>query len=245
MLTKTKMKVAAGMVSIGLLACSAAVQATTITQVLNVPGGSNNNGNIVNSIPYSLFNSTLGTLTGVTLELVTTDTVTSEVFNFSGSAQSVTNASAKFPLTIYGPPTTVSPPYDLTTYLSTTTITAGPYTGIAAEGGPDVLGSASGNTDSGVVVVPSSDWPANWETPGGGSSSTDLVFASGSGSYTGNANSGVFFGGVASVSGSFTLIYTYQPNLSFGTPEPGAWALLMASASVSLAGLRRRRRMTK
>jgi hypothetical protein len=244
MLTLRKPLAVAGMVGVGLFSMNASVHATTITQLLNVPGGTNaNTPFIVNDIPYNLFNSSLGTLTSVTLELTTTDTVSSEVVNINSTPEVVTNASASFPLTIYGPPTTTSPPYDLTTYLATTTITAGPYTGIAA---PDfattVMGTQGGTTDSGIVPVPMADWLGNWETPGGGVSGTNILFASGAGNYLGSAGSGVFFGGVASVSGTLTLIYTYQSN---GTPEPGALALLLASASVSLVGIRRRRAIKK
>jgi len=243
MLTVKKPLVLVGMVGIGLFSAKTAVHATTITQLLNVPGGTNTSTDIINSIPYNLFNSSLGTLTSVTLELRTTDTVSSEVVNINSVPESVTNASAAFPLTIYGPPTTVSPPFDLTTYLATTTITAGPYTGIAApNGATTVMGTNTGTTDSGIVAVPMADWLGNWENPGGGVSGTDIVFASGAGNYTGSANSGDFFGGVATVSGTLTLIYTYQSN---GTPEPGALALLVASASVSLVGIRRRRAVKK
>ncbi len=139
MLNKKRAIVVAG-VYLGLLAFSAVAHATTITQVLNVPGGTNATVNIVNDIPYNLFNSALGTLTHVTLELVTADTVSATVFNINHIPEAVTGATASFPLTIYGPPATALPPFDLTTYLATTTIVAGPFSGTAAPLATTVIG---------------------------------------------------------------------------------------------------------
>jgi hypothetical protein len=225
--------------TVGILAVTAGARASTITQSFNIPSQATA---FSHSIDYSLFNSGLGTLTGVTLDLSTTSVVEIDVYNINLSPQAFTNAKATFPLTVTGPPGS-------TTYI-TDTITAGPISGTAnpatlSVGPPPglvptetVFPGVPGNENSGVVPVPSADWVGNWEKPGGGLSVTDLVFSSGIGNYSGSANSGVFFGGSGSVSGTLTLVYTYTAGT---TPEPGAWALLVASASVSLAGLRRRR----
>ena len=233
--------VVAGVTTIALAALSANAHATTITQVLNVPGGSNALTSIVSNIPYNLFDSTLGTLNSVTLELVTTDTVNANVFNSNGTPGAITGLTASFPLTIYGPPATLSAPFDLTTYLATSTITAGPFSGTAAPFSQTTIGSSTGTTDSGVVNVPALDWNGNWETPGGGGSATDIVFASGSGQFAGGGPSGVFVGGNATVTGTLTLIYNYTPRGPYRNAGARNMGSCFASASVSLAGLRRRR----
>jgi hypothetical protein len=70
------------------------------------------------------------------------------------------------------------------------------------------------------------------------------VFSSGTGAFSGVGNSSLFFGGSATIGGTLTLVYNFNGPTTPGTPEPGAWALLVATASVSVAGLRKRR-MTK
>jgi len=67
-----------------------------------------------------------------------------------------------------------------------------------------------------------------------------LNAAASSGSYSGVANPGIFFGGSATAGATITITYLYQPA---GTiPEPGATTFLAAGVLGSLGMVLRRRR---
>jgi hypothetical protein len=217
--------------TVGLLAATAGAWADIITQTFNIPQQTTK---FTYPIDYNLFDSSLGTLTGVTLDLATASSVEVDIVNTNATAETFINGTATFALTVTGPPAS-------TTYLSTS-MTGGPVSGTANAASKTTFPGSVIDADSGAVPVPSADWPVNWEAPGGGVSLTDLLFSSDGGSFSGTETSGsgdLFFGGTGVVSGTLTLVYSYQP--PSGTPEPGAWALLVASATVSVAGMRRRR----
>jgi len=225
-------KLIASCLTIGLVAATALARATTITQSFNIPTQIPGTQNIV----YNLFDSNLGTLTSVTLELVLNGTANITVFNTQPFAQSFTNAFTSFPLTVTGPP-------GPTTFI-TTTLSANIPSGVVPAGGETFPGNPA-HTDSGVITVPVIDW-GSYQFAGGGVSLTDLVFTAGSATsgVTGPADGSLGAGGGGTVgdANSFLyLVYNYQPPASPGTPEPGAWALLVASGAVSVAGFRRRR----
>jgi hypothetical protein len=231
MLTLKNKLVASGLTA-GLLAVTALAHANTVTQSFNIP----NQPPGVQNIVYNLFDSNLGTLSSVTLELVLNGTANVTVFNTQSFSQSFTNAFTSFPLTVTGPP-------GPTTFI-TTTLSANIPSGTVPGGGETFPGTPA-HTDSGVINVPIIDW-GSYQTPGGGVSLTDLVFTAGAASsgVTGPADGSLGAGGGGTVgdpSSFLTLIYNFQPPASPGTPEPGAWALLVASGAVSVAGLRRRR----
>jgi len=226
----------------GIVVTAATANASTITQLFGIPSTSIP---FLQNINYNLFDTNLGTLTSVTIRLQTTSLAEVDVYNNTGSDQPFTNATASFPLTVSGPP-------GITTYI-TDTITAGPING-TANGGPGVVETkfpgVTGTDDSGNVAIPNVDWALNFEQAGGGVAPATINVSAGNGSYAGSAPSGVFFGGSGALSGTFntppdglvgvTLIYTYTAGTP-GAPEPGTWALLIATGSVSVFGLRRRR----
>jgi hypothetical protein len=231
----TRNHIAIAGLTVGLLAVSAAVRASTITQVFNIPATATS---FTAPFTYNLFDSTLGTLTGVTLDLTTSGTPTVDVLNFTGSAQPFT-AATSVPISVTGPPGT-------TTYISST-LGTGTISGIVSASATVFPGEAFNgptvNADSGPVpVLPNTIWPGNWE--GVGLNTSTLHVNTGAETINGAGATGLFFGGSAVVGGSLTLTYNFNPPSTPGTPEPGAWALLVATASVSVAGLRKRR-MTK
>jgi len=188
------------------------------------------------TIGYNLFNSNVGTLTGVRLELISTSNAVIEVAGVIGNTYS--NATATFTLVATGPPAGV--PETLTQ-----AIVAGPIAGTEITGDdliPVAPASATTFTD-----LPSVDFnlpSPNYQAAGGGVAPGLLTLGISPGSYTGTG-AGLTFGGSGNVNGTFELIYTYSVQAPNGMPEPGTWALVFASASVSLVGLRRRRALKK
>ena len=183
------------------------------------------------AVPYTYnftlptFDSTLGTLTGVTIDLSTSATAEVDVFNATGSSQSFTNAFANLPITVTGPDTSTA----------STTVSAGPLSGTANPGFntfPGITGTGTGSTS-----VPSSGF-ALYQTPGG--APANFAAAVSGGTYGGTAAPGVFFSGSATAGGTVKITYTYTvPNGS--VPEPGSVVLLCAGG-ISGAGVLLRRR---
>lgn len=216
-------------IAAGLLAVGGLSQADTITQTLNI---GTNAPSFTTNLPYNLFDSNLGTLTGVTVELTTASTATVTIANLTGTPQSYTNASAVFPLTVTGPPGS-------TTYVSTSISATSAGGTVAPNSSVNI--PVTGTSDSGAIPipnVPSTTWPTYFEAPGGGTDTFPFVFTASAGTYSVTGGD-LLVGGSGSVGGTVTLVYTYQAT---GTvPEPGTWALVVASAGVSIAGLRRRK----
>ena len=158
------------------------------------------------------FDTTLGTLTGITITLSDTATAEVDVFNSTSTAQGFTNATASIPLNLTGP-ASVS---------VNTTAVAGPIAGTANPGVnafPGIPGTGSGSTN-----VASANF-GSYE--GVGTTFASFSVASSTGNFSGTSVPGVFFGGSATVGAVTTITYTYTP--STGTPEPSTMALLGSS----------------
>jgi len=217
-------------ITASLLAAGNVAKAQTTGYAVPTLGG----GNPASfSFNYNLFNSSTGTLGGVTVEFVADTIASVNIANASGTSQTFSNASASFPLSVSGP---------AAMNLSGTVQTSG-VSGTALPGS----GSFNDFPTSGITtlgpnsILPSTLWPGTWEAAGGGTSPGQVTVTLGSGSFGGTETSGtgdLFFGGSGTVTGTFYVTYS---SVSNGTPEPGTWALLFASGAVSLAGIRRRR----
>jgi len=212
----------AALVGIGL-AIGQGAGAQVIVQTFTVP-----NGTVVpfsHNFTFNLFDSTLGTLDQVTLSLSTTITAEVDIFNSTAVNQAYTNATASIPVTLTAP--------DAVT--ETATGVAGPVSGVATPGFNSQTGlPASANTSQNI---PMADW-GFYE--GVGPMTGNLNAAAATGTYSGNANPGVFFGGSAVAGATITITYFYQPAGSI--PEPGATTFLAAGVLGSLGMVLRRRR---
>jgi hypothetical protein len=202
---------------------------------------------VAQDIGFNLFNSNLGTLTSVTLQLNMSGQANIIITNNTALPQLYTNASTYFPITVTGPPGS-------TTYISTPGL-GGAISAVSGGGfvGPGVtlIPGTSENYTSGVVDVASGDW-SSFEAPGDGPSPFDLVFLGGTFTSGISAPGGVTVGGGGSLGGTsvgvgssatntLTITYNYSATVP-GMPEPGSWALFVAaSVSASFAGIRRRR----
>ena len=209
------------------LASTTFAKADTITQHWSFT----NNGSASDSFDYNLFNSNIGTLTGVRFRLVDSNTATVQVFNGTASPQSFTNASTSATVNISGPPSAHQ-------YISDT-VSATVASGVAAVGLNSYPG-VTANHDVTQSVLPI-DF-GNYQAAGGGVVTDALVETTSAYSSTVTSVGGVFGGGTGTINADLYLYYDYTTS---ATPEPGTVALLLASASVSVVGIRRRRNARK
>jgi hypothetical protein len=207
-----------------LLACLAmsSADANTITEgPLSFPGGT---GNFNNPLTFDKFDTSLGTLTDVTISmtavgygiLIVNNTANSKDYNFY-------NGFASVPVNVVGPGgVTIS-----------TTLTATGMSGTASPGLTSFNG-VSGNYDASGHVL-SADW-GSYSGLGAGTFTLNALVAGGTfgGSQTENGNSFLFFGGSEHVNGTVTVTYTYT-----GVPDGGLTAMLLGMGMLGLGCVRR------
>jgi hypothetical protein len=183
----------------------------------------------LSSVPFSdtfnlqLFDTNLGTLTGVTIDLVSNVTGQVDIFNNTGSAQSFTNASAIVPVTVTGPSSTST----------TVNATATQASGTAAVGTSSYAGLTG--TQSNSVNVLAANFSAY---QGVGTTFGSFTTFTTGGSFSGSSVPGVFFSGSAVADGAVTVTYNYET----AAPVPEADTYAFMALGMGLVGLLARRR---
>jgi hypothetical protein len=160
------------------------------------------------------FNTSLGTLDGITITLDATGTAEVDVFNAVGSPESFTGAKATLPISLTGPA-------GVTTAV---VLSAGPLSGIAAVGFNTFPGLPDSVTSSVSVL------PADFVSYEGLGLIVSVIInagngTSGLGTYTGSSVPGVFFGGSSTAGAVTTVSYAYDPSTTT-IPEPATMSLL-------------------
>ena len=165
------------------------------------------------SDPFLLpgFDTSLGTLDGITITLDANGTAEVDVINTTGTSQSFHNATATIPVGLTGPGSTST----------SVTLSAGPTSGTAAPGLDAFPGLPASATNTIVVS------PADFALYEGLGLIVSVDVTANSGTYGGTAPTGVFFGGSSSVGAVTSIAYSYLPASTPSVPEP---------ASVSLFG---------
>jgi hypothetical protein len=164
------------------------------------------------------FDTNLGALTGITIDLVSTGTANVSVINISGSANTFSDATVSIPLTVSGP-AGITP---------LVTITGdGPVAGTVGSGfGPYIFtgvpttSSATENVDAGLFSEFESVGPV----------ALNFSAAAETGTF-GGSGTGVLFSGTGDISAVTSITYTYTPNTV--TPEPA----LLGVVSLCLGGV--------
>jgi hypothetical protein len=147
------------------------------------------------------FDSSLGTLTGVTFKMFSYDTVSSVIFNSSAQTIGFSSATATIPITV----ALSDISGDLDALTTTVSGTAGPFSGSVFGPGSTVVGSA------GLAEQTASLATALAPYEGSGQFSFDLSVADSIGAYSGNASSSLFFGGDGDSYGTVEVQYNYIP----------------------------------
>jgi hypothetical protein len=214
------------------IAPAAALAATEVVTV-NLPSDGS-------AFTIAAFNTNLGTLTGVTLDLDANVTLQTSVFNL-GSATTIPSASTTAMVSVYTPlpgPITLGDPVGtpLIDTIFTTSVTNAAVTPFSETLLPAVTSSQSAN-----LSVLSSDFGA-YEHVGAGALSFNGAVSDVALTFPGAATSAgsgddEFVGSSATLnSGSFTITYSYN-----AVPEPAAWTLMILGFGGAGAMLRRRR----
>jgi hypothetical protein len=167
------------------------------------------------------FDTSLGTLTGVTITLTLTGTISLEPENLRTSF-TYNHASAEANATLFGPDF-----IEMEAFLTTPTVT-----GTFAPGDPPVLASASGPVTN-TLDVPSSDF-SSFETL-----ASVTIVVDGSAFWAAQTDPLATLSAVGDVLGSLTLVYTYAP-----APVPEPSTALLVTAGLGALGFLSLRRQT-
>jgi hypothetical protein len=167
------------------------------------------------------FDTSLGTLTGITLDFNIAASANVSILNEGSTPGSFTNASASFSYSLNGP--------DGSALLTAVPVSATVASG-TANAGPLVITNFPVNTVSSPVDLTLSSGFSSYET-----ADPEFTFSAPNGTYGGTtANPNVLFGGDASVTPTGTISYTYTVN---AVPEPSSWAMGILCVGV-FTGLR-------
>lgn len=172
------------------------------------------------SVSVPQFDPSLGTLTGIMVELDSEETVQSHVINFTSISGSYKGAAASLPVRLLGPNG-----LSISTLVSTV-----PASGNVASKSL-ITASSQVETVSSQVLVQPSDF-ALYVGDGDQSFNINVLLGSCVGTYTGTQ---LAFGGSGAASGKVVVSYSYA-----SVPEPGT--LCAGFAAVGMVGLALRKR---
>jgi hypothetical protein len=211
----------------------AAMQVATETVNYGSASGPVQSGGTVGKT-FQQFDSSLGTLTGITVSLTTSDAALAAVYSLNGGPVSYTDAQVQ-----YGSEIVIASFVGTGETLSVTgsSLASGPFNG-TANPGYNQIGSGPVQNFSGTLQVLASDFSSFIGT---GMGSVSISVNPGTGLYSGNGQgygsgngltSGLFFGGAFDSYGTMQIDYAYIPNLAV-VPEAPGFPLVTAG----LAGL--------
>lgn len=222
---KSRMNIKSVVLTGSLMLCASAANAAVVeySSVL-----ASNPTPFSTTFSLKLFDSSLGTLNGVSFSLLSHVTGSVDVINILSTPQAFTDAFARIPVKV------TSGTLDATSVTATyiTMLARGTaLSGVLVNSFPGVTGTASNS-----VSVLSADI-AKYVRLGGG----DAMFtaATTGANFGGTSVPGVFFGGSAVADAKFTIQYDYSPVSA--VPVPAA-ALLFGSGLMSLGAAWRRKR---
>jgi hypothetical protein len=217
-----------GLFSVGLGA--AAASAATVDFTVNWPGASSYSGS---AVLFPLFNSNLGTLTGVSVTMASSVDYTGSTLMNTGSTTLSGNIKEDTLITGSGLPIEIAnltnDPAVSYTYGS---IGAGATVNFPGSGPSVATDSSSFTATSGQLT--------DFQIAGGGNDTIDLSSSAGA---TSHLNSNTYLlNAVSEITGDYQIVYTYTPPGPPPIPEPLSMALLGTGVLGIGAAYRRRQR---
>jgi len=188
------------------------------------------------SLSVTKFDTSLGTLTGISITVSAQAEASIGVINTTQSDLAFTDASSTSDVTVS---TTVG-----STASTNVSASTGLIAGIAlANSTTNVSGPQGALVTSGAATIAPADF-GNYEGVGVGT--VDLQVDAGTGHYSGTGVSGLFFGGSTTVASYVTITYEYTPAAA-AVPEPTSSAMFGIGIvlAVGLGWGRKRREMRK
>jgi hypothetical protein len=167
------------------------------------------------SFSVPLFNTHLGTLLSVTIELTIYDQDAPFVFNGSGVTKKFTSITSTTSVTATGPGSTSVSTSGTTSFSNPSGQSVGPHSTYTVANTPVEMGSQT-NTLTGTAADP-------WKYPGHGSMNTSISVGTGSTNITGSGASGLAFGSDPFSMATVKITYTY---LAPAVPEPASMGLM-------------------
>jgi hypothetical protein len=177
------------------------------------------------TLSFNKFNGTLGTLTGVTIELSSVTYGTVQVVNWSGNSEGFTSAYAQIPISVS------AFSHNFVTTTAQATVASGTVPGPKYN---EVDFAGTPGSDAQSVPITSGYWS---QLTGSGTGTFDVSVASSLGNFSGSATPGhLLFGGIASAYGTVEIDYTYTP-----VPEPASMAMVAGLGLLGVGVYRRLR----
>jgi hypothetical protein len=214
-------------VALGVTAASADVVNFTV----NWPTASSYSGN---AILFPLFNSNLGTLTGVSVTMSSSVDYTGSTLQNTGLSALNGNIKEDTLITGSGLPTEIA-------NLTNDPAVSYTYGSIAAGATVNFPGSGSAIATDSSSFTATAGQLADFKLAGGGNDTIDLTSSAGA---TSHLNSNTYLlNAVSSITGEYQVVYTYTPaNQPPPIPEPLSMALLGTGVLGIGAAYRRRQR---
>lgn len=188
------------------------------------------------------FDSSLGTLTNITLTVRADINATATATNPNSTIRRVRTLGAEVVVNVKGPETDAADLDDITAQATVRASQNFGTPGLQVDQGSPLIVTGLTNSVSQISSVAPSDF--NFYIGTGGQTLTLNAFAD-SASAFGSGTTGMQYSADGSAGGRVTIEYTYTPSAAVVAPEPGSLALLLTGMGGSVGIVARRKKLAR